>query len=221
MYKKRKGSLLVNVLLVFVLIVAFSVIIYTNSTTNLKEAKYDEQRKEAYYLAKSGLEMGLSSFFTKVNPANDAEKTFFDNLVTTSLSGGVVNVTIKNKSGVQRITPENSNGFLKPKQYIWLGYRPATQDENLMVDPSGTKKYIKIMARGITEADRNYNLDEYIRNGIFFDYLVVVNAADPQDRLFINPNPDITIDDAGVKVHQNWPKPWDIGWDKSWDDEWD
>lgn len=55
--KNRKGSVLVAVMCIFVLISAFAIIIFQYSMNNLQQAKIQEENMRAYYLAYSGCEL--------------------------------------------------------------------------------------------------------------------------------------------------------------------
>lgn len=54
---KRRGSVLIAVLCIFILVSAFALIVYSYSMSNLNQAKIQEENMHAYYLAYSGCEL--------------------------------------------------------------------------------------------------------------------------------------------------------------------
>ncbi len=56
-----KGAALATVLMVFVVLIILSISVMTLFGANLKQAKHQELRTQAYYLAMSGIDLGVSA----------------------------------------------------------------------------------------------------------------------------------------------------------------
>ena len=111
MYRRRKGSVMVTVLLIFILIVALAFVIYQNSMSNLREAKHQEQKLEAYYLARSGLEIGLSALFVEDSTTSE---TLFSQFPTTIKEPALLNES--NTTDTTKAITDPNKSFLKKRR---------------------------------------------------------------------------------------------------------
>lgn len=64
-FHKKRASLLISALAIFMVISTFVLIIYTLNMTNFKQAKSQEENIHAYYLARSACEMAWQSLYDK------------------------------------------------------------------------------------------------------------------------------------------------------------
>lgn len=164
---KRKGSLLVSVLAIFVLISMFALLIYTLSSTNLKQAKRQEENMHAYYLAYSACELSYSALSTKSDndytisggkPSkweqllNDfkTKGSSFTNAFKVCLSlNGTISETGYNKVGFEGSSAiKNTLDTLKDaKVLIDVSIVPETTTDGI---DSEYKGYLKIEAKAYT-----------------------------------------------------------------------
>lgn len=174
--------------------------------SNLREARHQEQKLEAYYLARSGLEVGLSGIFQDYLKNGKPTNLFKEFKLNTS--------TVKKDS----LSEDNSKGLLKEGEHIWLKYERATDDENMMIDPSGSKKFLKLISRGICYGDKTVNIGGKMgKNASFKDLILLINIKDGEERVFVDPDPDITLKVEGDNqykgdIRDKWPKEWVIKW---------
>lgn len=130
--RNRKGSVLAFVLGIFfiVTIIAFSVIFIFN--TNLKQAKHQQDRMEAYYLAYSGAELAYAAL--------NENKSKLDNLVadlakkeeTKNISFGNGKIDV-----IAGKTDEaNFKGWIKVTSTATLNKNGLTYTRILYFDPS-------------------------------------------------------------------------------------
>lgn len=77
--KNRKGSVMVAVLCIFVLVAAFSLIIHSYALNNLQQAKVQEETMRAYYLAYSGCEMAYAALVKDSGGAWESYVSSFPN----------------------------------------------------------------------------------------------------------------------------------------------
>ncbi|MDY0234527.1 MAG: hypothetical protein RBR71_00655 [Gudongella sp.] len=65
--KKRRGSVFVFVLIIFLTLSIFATSVIYVFNANLKQAKHQQDSLEAYYLAYSGVEMGYAALVANTN----------------------------------------------------------------------------------------------------------------------------------------------------------
>jgi hypothetical protein len=89
--RKEKGAALVTVMIIFTVIMIVSASLMTLLTSNLKQSKHQEYKTQAYYLALSGIDLGLSALMQK----DAGNKTLLDDFkwdeATYPPPGGIVN----------------------------------------------------------------------------------------------------------------------------------
>lgn len=132
--KKRKGSALAFTLIILLVlsIVTISVLFIFN--TNLRQAKFQQDSLEAYYLAYSGAEMAYTALLTEVSP---------NRLKLDELGGGneFVESNIDFGNGKINISAkisdeENFNGWIVVKSTGILNSNNHSYTRSLFFDPN-------------------------------------------------------------------------------------
>lgn len=132
--KRRKGSALA-----FVLIILLGISILTTSllyifNTNLKQAKYQQDRIEAYYLAYSGAEMAYSALLTKKSDGRLklTDLTPGNELTQRDISYGNGKIDISAKISKD----ENFDGWIKITATGTLNKNNLSYTRSLFFDPA-------------------------------------------------------------------------------------
>ena len=136
--KKRRGSVLVFVLIIFLVvsIITSTVIFILNN--NLKQAKHQQDRMEAYYLAYTGAELAyaaLNENKTKLDKLV-ADPTSKEETKDISFGNGTIDVVAR------KTDEENFKGWVKIISIAVLDKNDVSYTRILYFDPSNPAKKV-------------------------------------------------------------------------------
>ena len=175
MRKKRRGFITGIVLVIFVLSIFIMALVYRYSSSNLSMTRYQMERTEAVYLAKSGAVLGLSAAFTE----DSSGKTLFEEY----------SIGKSNKIFNQALSEDKVRELIKGAKKdasLWIRIERATDEENKKL--SDDVKYLKITAHAVVgrrlDIGNEAGTDEKVSKA---DTFLFINLKEPADMIYVDP----------------------------------
>lgn len=131
-FKKRRGSVLVFVLIIFLVVSIITSTVIFIFNNNLKQAKHQQDRMEAYYLAYSGAETAYAALNENKSKLDNliANPAFKEETKNISFGNGKIDVV------AMKTDEENFKGWIKITSIAVLNKNGVSYTRVLYFDPS-------------------------------------------------------------------------------------
>lgn len=136
--KKRRGSVLVFVLIIFLVVSIITSTVIFIFNNNLKQAKHQQDRMEAYYLAYSGAELAYAALNENKSKLDNlvADPTKKEETIDISFGNGTIDVVAR------KTDEENFKGWIKIISIAVLVKNDVSYTRILYFDPSNPAKKV-------------------------------------------------------------------------------